>query len=87
MLDSTALIGIFSEMSFRWSIERFAAISQAELLISSADDALQLYHNNQAVENWHDQLGHLIKFKEDIAVIFCDREILSVVTLSSSALC
>ncbi|KAG1824924.1 uncharacterized protein BJ212DRAFT_1524718 [Suillus subaureus] len=43
-------------------------------VLSGADDALQLY--NQAVENWRDQLGHLIKLEEDIAAILRDREIL-----------
>lgn len=43
-------------------------------VLSGADDALQLY--NQAVDNWRDQLGHLIKLEEDIAAILRDREIL-----------
>lgn len=43
-------------------------------IFSGADDALQLY--NQAVENWRDQLGQLIKLEEDIAAILRDREIL-----------
>ncbi|KAG1843183.1 hypothetical protein F4604DRAFT_272585 [Suillus subluteus] len=43
-------------------------------VLSGADDALQLY--KQAVENWRDQLGHLIKLEEDITAILRDREIL-----------
>lgn len=43
-------------------------------VLSGADDALQLY--NQAVENWRDQLGRLIKLEEDITAILRDREIL-----------
>ncbi|KAG1764976.1 hypothetical protein EV702DRAFT_981822, partial [Suillus placidus] len=43
-------------------------------ILSGADGALQLY--NQAVENWRDQLGHLVKLEEDIAAILRDREIL-----------
>ncbi|KAG1717720.1 uncharacterized protein EDB91DRAFT_1212236 [Suillus paluster] len=43
-------------------------------ILAGADDALQLY--NQAVENWRDQLGHLIQLEEDIAAILRDREIL-----------
>ncbi|KAG2144360.1 uncharacterized protein EDB93DRAFT_1289320 [Suillus bovinus] len=43
-------------------------------ILSGADDALQLY--NKAVENWRDQLAHLIKLEEDIAAILRDREIL-----------
>ncbi|KAG2123238.1 hypothetical protein DEU56DRAFT_830470 [Suillus clintonianus] len=43
-------------------------------ILAGVDDALQLY--NQAVENWRDQLGHLIKLEEDIAAILRDREIL-----------
>jgi hypothetical protein len=53
-------------------------------IFSSADDALQLY--NQAVENWRDQLGQLIKLEEDIAAILRDREILFVPSLSLLAL-
>ncbi|KAG2353908.1 hypothetical protein BDR07DRAFT_1307860 [Suillus spraguei] len=53
--------------------------------LAGVDDALQLY--NRAVENWRDQLGHLIKLEEDIAAILRDREILSFLTLSVSALC
>lgn len=43
-------------------------------IFSGADDALQLY--NQAVENWREQLGRLMKLEEDIAAILRDREIL-----------
>ncbi|KAG1764672.1 hypothetical protein EV702DRAFT_1283230 [Suillus placidus] len=43
-------------------------------ILAGVDDALQLY--NRAVENWRDQLGHLIKLKEDIAAILRDWEIL-----------
>ncbi|KAG0692172.1 hypothetical protein DFH29DRAFT_773624, partial [Suillus ampliporus] len=43
-------------------------------ILAGADDALQLY--NKAVENWRDQLGHLIQLEEDIAAILRDREIL-----------
>ncbi|KAG1838228.1 hypothetical protein C8R48DRAFT_838642 [Suillus tomentosus] len=43
-------------------------------ILSGADDALQLY--NKAVENWRDQLAHLIKLEQDIASILRDREIL-----------
>jgi hypothetical protein len=54
-------------------------------VLSGADDALQLY--NQAVENWRDQLGRLIKLEEDITAILRDREILSVLILSLPAPC
>ncbi|KAG0704466.1 hypothetical protein DFH29DRAFT_801697, partial [Suillus ampliporus] len=43
-------------------------------ILAGVDDALQLY--NRAVENWRDQLGHLIKLEEDITAILRDREIL-----------
>ncbi|KAG2336738.1 hypothetical protein BDR05DRAFT_1011593, partial [Suillus weaverae] len=43
-------------------------------ILSGADGALQFY--NQAVENWRDQLGHLVKLEEDITAILRDREIL-----------
>jgi hypothetical protein len=42
---------------------------------------------NWAVENWCNQLGHLIKLEEDITAILCDRETLSVLTFSVPALC
>jgi hypothetical protein len=49
-------------------------------ILAGADDALQRY--NQALENWRNQLGHLIKLEEDIAAILRDREILCVLTVS-----
>jgi len=45
-------------------------------IFASADDALQRY--NQALENWRDQLGHLLKLEEEIGAILRDREILCV---------
>lgn len=45
-------------------------------ILAGADDALQRY--NQALENWRDQLGHLIQLEEDIGAILRDREILCV---------
>ncbi|KAG0698968.1 hypothetical protein DFH29DRAFT_1081521 [Suillus ampliporus] len=43
-------------------------------ILAGADDAIQLC--NKAVENWRDQLGHLIQLEEDIAAILRDREVL-----------
>ncbi|KAG2337869.1 hypothetical protein BDR05DRAFT_894561, partial [Suillus weaverae] len=48
-------------------------------VFSGADDALHL--RNQAVENWHDRLGQLIKLKGDVATILRSKEICSVTRL------
>lgn len=56
------------------SVSLAQTISTIVDIFSGADDALQLY--NQAVENWRDQLGHLMKLEEDISAILRDREIL-----------
>ncbi|KAG2045927.1 hypothetical protein BDR06DRAFT_900004 [Suillus hirtellus] len=66
------------------SVSLAQTISTIVDIFSGADDAIQLY--NQAVENWHDQLGQLIKLEEDIAAILCDKEILLVPSLSLPAL-
>ncbi|KAG1826318.1 hypothetical protein EV424DRAFT_1319939, partial [Suillus variegatus] len=50
-----------------------------------ADHALQLHH--QAVENWRNWFGHLIKLEADIAAILHDEEIIltRLIKLSKSS--
>ncbi|KAG2738740.1 hypothetical protein P692DRAFT_20757690, partial [Suillus brevipes Sb2] len=43
-------------------------------ILAGVHNVFQFY--NWAVENWCNQLGHLIKLEEDITAILCDRETL-----------
>ncbi|KAG1786056.1 uncharacterized protein HD556DRAFT_1450036 [Suillus plorans] len=79
-------LSIFSSPAHPVSVPRFFSLSSGTWVIVNilffADHVLQLHH--QAVENWCNWFGHLIKLEEDIATILRDREII-LIKLSKSS--